>query len=345
MKFGVLVSRKLIDRGAPDPYGRVYRYLGEMEELGYEIAYIGHHRFAPTTAFGGDVAGEPSAPLVMASALLARTSRMKVCTNIFLLPARHPLEVAEEVNTLNELSGGRFILGSGIGYKADEFENVGWNFKTRARRMEECLEVVRRALPGEPFSYSGDQFQIDQVQVMPPAAPGLQMPLWIGAVSEPAMQRAGRLGDGWLVSFAEHLIELRDKVGRYKAIAAEHGRPATVCLMRDLHIAPTRAQIDPEWLPNVVKVWQAYGNLGAQADRDPLSKEVMFGGKRATLEAFTPNRAIVGTPGDCIAEMQRIRDLIDPEYVLMTPTGVPDMEQHWRELRLFAEEVMPQFRS
>ena len=70
MKFGVLVSRKLIDRGAADPYGRVYRFLEEMEDLGYDIAYVGHHRFAPTTAFGGDVAGEPSAPLVMASALL-----------------------------------------------------------------------------------------------------------------------------------------------------------------------------------------------------------------------------------------------------------------------------------
>jgi alkanesulfonate monooxygenase SsuD/methylene tetrahydromethanopterin reductase-like flavin-dependent oxidoreductase (luciferase family) len=344
MKFGVLVSRKLIDRGASNPYGRIYRYLEEMEDLGYDIAYVGHHRFSPTTAFGGDTAGEPSAPLIMASALLARTRRMKICTNIFLLPARHPLEVAEEVNTLNELSDNRFILGSGIGYKADEFESVGWDFKSRARRMEESLEILRRALPGEPFSYSGQQFRIDGVQVVPAASPGLQTPLWIGAVSEPAMRRAGKLGDGWLVSFAEHLVELQEKVARYKAIAADHGRPSTVCLMRDLHIAPSRAEIDPQWLPNVVKVWQAYGNLGAQADRDQLSSEVMFGGKPVTLEEFTPNRAIVGAPEDCIAEMRRIKDLIDPEYVLMTPTGVPDMEQHWKELRLFAKEVMPLFR-
>ena len=69
----------------------------------------------------------------------------------------------------------------------------------------------------------------------------------------------------------------------------------------------------------------------------------MFGGRAVTLEEFVPNRAIVGTPDDCIREMQRIRDLIDPEYLYLTPTGVPDPDQQIRELRLFAKEVMPHF--
>jgi alkanesulfonate monooxygenase SsuD/methylene tetrahydromethanopterin reductase-like flavin-dependent oxidoreductase (luciferase family) len=169
--------------------------------------------------------------------------------------------------------------------------------------------------------------------------------LWIGAVSEPAMLRAGRLGDGWLISFAEHLMELQDKVRRYKAVAAEHGRSSTLCLMRDLHIAPTREAIDGNWLPNVSKVWQSYETLGSKADRDELSNQVMFGGKTVTLEEFVPNRAIVGTPDDCIRELQRIRQLIDPQYLFLTPTGVPDPDQQIAELRLFAQEVMPMFRS
>jgi alkanesulfonate monooxygenase SsuD/methylene tetrahydromethanopterin reductase-like flavin-dependent oxidoreductase (luciferase family) len=181
--------------------------------------------------------------------------------------------------------------------------------------------------------------------VVPSPLGGVTPPLWIGAVSEPAMQRAGRLGDGWLISFAEHLVELQDKVKRYKSVAAEHGRPSTLCLMRDLHIAPTRKAVDPNWLPNVVKVWQAYDNLGSKADRDDVSNQVMFGGKPVALEEFVPNRAIVGTPEDCIREMQRIKDLINPAYVLMTPTGIPDPEQHRKELRLFAKEVMPLFRT
>jgi len=345
MKFGIIVNRKLIDRTSSDPFGKLYSYLNEMEDLGYDMGWCGHHRFAASTAFGGDTASEPSSPLLMLAPLMARTRTMQFCTNIMLLPSRHPLEVAEEINTLNEMSNNRFILGAGIGYKPDEFENCGWDFKTRAKRFEECLEILPQAMSGKPFSYSGRHFQIDNVQIQPPPLDGWVPPVWIGAVSDPAMRRAGRLGDGWLISFADHLLELKDKVETYKGIAAEHGRSSTLCLMRDVHIAPSRDQLDPDFLPNVIKVWQSYDDIGSKADRDDLSNEVMFGGKQVTLDEFAPNRAVVGSPDDCIAEMQRIKDIIDPEWFFITPTGVPDPEQQIEELRLFAREVMPHFRT
>lgn len=345
MKFGVLVNRAWIDRSAAEPWGRLFDYVREVEDLGYDIAYVGQHRFSSSTAFGGSEATEPSAPLTTIAALLARTSRIKFCTNIMLLAAHHPLEVAEQIATINEMSVGRFILGAGLGYVPHEFENVGYSFKSRASRFEECVEILRLALSGKEFSFSGKHFTIPPCNLQPPVLPGADMPIWIGAVSEPAMQRAGRIGDGWLIGFAEHLVELQDKVSRYKAIAAEHGRPSTLCLMRELHIAPTRTDIDPNWLRNVVTVWQAYAGAGAEPDRDELSREVMLGGQPITLEEFAPNRAIVGDPDDCARELQRIRELIDPEYVMMTPTGVPDPEQQLRELRLFANEVMPAFRD
>lgn len=345
MKFGVMALSKLIDRQASEPYRQLHDYLDEMEDLGYDIAYVAHHRFSATTALGGDIATEPSAPLVMLSALLARTRRMKMCTNIMLLASRHPLDVAEEINTLNELSNNRFILGAAIGYKADEFENTGWNFKTRASRFEECLEILRLALTGKEFVYKGQHFDIPCCTVVPSPMHGVTPPIWVGAVSEPAMKRAGRLGDGWLIGQAEHLVELQEKVAQYKSIAAANDRPATLCLLRDIHIAPNRQLLDPNWLPNVIKVWQAYANIGSRADRDELSNEVIFGGRQVSVDEFGPNRAIVGTPEDCIREMQRIKDLINPDYVMLVPVGVPDPEQHRKELRLFAKEVMPLFRG
>ncbi len=345
MKFGIIINRKMIATASSDPYGPLFSYLNEMEDLGYDLAWCGHHRFAPTSAFGGDQASEPSAPLLMLAPLIARTRTMRFASNIMLLPSRHPLEVAEEINTLNEMANNRFILGAGIGYKPDEFENCGWGFKSRASRFEECLEILRLAMPGAPFSYHGKHFNIDDVMITPPALRGAVPPLWIGAVSDPAMRRAGRLGDGWIVSFAEHLIELAGKVATYKAIAAEHGRPATIALMRDLHIAETRSQLDPQFLPNIIKVWQSYDDLGSKADRDPLADEVMFGGKQVSLEDFAPNRAVVGDPDDCIREMNRIHEIINPEWLFITPTGVPEPAQQIRELRLFAKHVMPYFRD
>jgi alkanesulfonate monooxygenase SsuD/methylene tetrahydromethanopterin reductase-like flavin-dependent oxidoreductase (luciferase family) len=340
MKFGVLVTREMIEHGSSDPYRKIYDFLLEMEDLGYDLAYVGQHRFSPATSFS-----EPSAPLVMLSAMLARTRRMKMCTNILLLSAHHPLEVAEQVTTLNELCANRFVLGAAIGYRPYEFETVGWPFRTRARRFEEGVEILRRAFSGEEFSFKGEFYDIPPCRLMPPPPAGPPAPIWIGAVSEPAMLRAGRIGDGWLIGFAEHLMELQGKVARYKAVAAEHGRPATLCLMRDLHIAPTRAQLNPDWLANSMQVWRSYQAAGAEPDRDELSKDVMLGGKSVSLDDFVPNRAVVGDPQDCIAEMQRIKDLIDPEYVLFTPVGVPDPDQQIRELRLFGKEVLPAFRT
>jgi len=81
------------------------------------------------------------------------------------------------------------------------------------------------------------------------------------------------------------------------------------------------------------------------ADRDPLADEVMFGGKPVTLDEFAPKRAVVGTPNDCIREIGRIRDTVDPEWFFITPTGVRDPDRQIEELRLFAREVMPHFRT
>ncbi len=193
MKFGIIINRTMIDRSSSDPYGPLFSYLNEMEDLGYDLGWCGHHRFSEATAFGGDTASEPSAPLLMLAPLMARTKSMQFCTNIMLLPARHPLEIAEEVNTINEMANNRFIIGGGIGYKPDEFENCGWNFKTRAKRFEEILQILPQAMRGERFSFKGDHFDIDDVLIQPPPLNGYVPPVWVGAVSEPAMKRAGRL--------------------------------------------------------------------------------------------------------------------------------------------------------
>lgn len=111
MKFGIIINRKLIDRTSSNPYEKLYRYVEEMEDLGYDLGWCGQHRFSDKTAFGGDTASEPSAPLAMLAPLMARTSRMEFATNIMLVPAHHPIELAEEINTLQEISGNRFILG------------------------------------------------------------------------------------------------------------------------------------------------------------------------------------------------------------------------------------------
>ncbi|MBV9508798.1 MAG: LLM class flavin-dependent oxidoreductase, partial [Caulobacteraceae bacterium] len=185
MKFGVTIPTSLIDPKAASPYAKVYDYLREVEDLGYEFAAVGHHRFNPELAFG-----EPSAPFVTFAALLARTSRLKMVSSIVLVATYHPLEVAEQVNTLAELSGGRFILGSGMGYRAYEFEAVGLDFSQRVSRYGEALQVIERALEGQPFSFTGKHFNFTDVQVTPQPYGGRRTPIWLGASQPPGIKRA-----------------------------------------------------------------------------------------------------------------------------------------------------------
>ena len=225
MKFGIMVTRNLIDRASSDPYGALFSYLNEMEDLGYDLGWCGQRRFSASTAFGGE-RRPTSAPLVMLAPLMARTRRMKFATNIMLVPAHHPLELAEQINTLKEMASNRFILGAGIGYKPDEFENVGWGFKTRAKRMEECMEVLRLALTGEGFSFAGPHFHFDNVSSRRRPARG-ERPMWIGAV---AIRRCGAPGAS--ATAGNELRRTYDGAAgqgaTYRAMAAEHGRPATL---------------------------------------------------------------------------------------------------------------------
>lgn len=81
---------------------------------------------------------------------------------------------------LREMANNRFILGGGIGYSPDEFENCGWSFRTRTKRLEDCIEVPRLAMTGQQFSYKGTHFDINDVMVQPAAARGEIPPIWVG---------------------------------------------------------------------------------------------------------------------------------------------------------------------
>ncbi len=337
MKFGVTIPRSLMDVGSHDPYGRIYDHVREAEDLGFEFAAIGQHRFSPELAFG-----EPSAPFVMLAAILARTRRIKMCTSIVLLATYHPLDVAEQVNTLAQLSGGRFICGVGLGYRAYEFEAVEIDFKRRAGRFDEGLQVLDRALTGEKFSFEGKHFHIRDVQVTPPPPPGKRTPVWMGANSEVGIARAANRTDGWIVGFPEFIDDLAPRAALYRSLAAEAGRPSTLCLMRDFHIAETREAMDPEWLPRSIAVNQRYQKAGSSARRDPVSLRLLAG-EAVGLDEFVPGRAIAGDPDDCIREIARCRDLTGCEYMMLVPVGVPSPEQQMRELRLFSKVVMPAF--
>ena len=137
-------------------------------------------------------------PLLMCAAIAARTSRVKIGTNIIQLPLHHPVRLAEESLMVDALSGGRFRLGLGQGYYWQEFQGLGARLEERPSRTEEGIAILRHAFSGEPFTFSGKRYNLPQMRVTPdPIRPG-GPEIWLGAFAPKAVERAARLADGFI---------------------------------------------------------------------------------------------------------------------------------------------------
>ena len=128
-------------------------------------------------------------PLVLFAAIAARTSSLRLATGIYLPAFRHPLLTARALATLHDLAGGRLILGVGSGWLAEEFAAFGLSFEERIPILDECVDVVRLALAGGPFTHDGHFFSTaGKIQL---TAVSIDIPIIFGGNTERALQRAG----------------------------------------------------------------------------------------------------------------------------------------------------------
>lgn len=174
------------------PFERLYAdcldQIANAERLGYESVWITEHHFCDD--------GYTPSPLVMAAAIGARTKAMRIGTNLMILPLHDPVRIAEDAATLSLLTGGRFDLGVGIGYRAMEFEQFGRELKQRPSLMEEGVEIIRRAWAGERIAFQGKRFRVGDFRITP--VPEHAPKLYMGGMAEPAIDRAARIADGFL---------------------------------------------------------------------------------------------------------------------------------------------------
>jgi probable F420-dependent oxidoreductase len=181
MKFSLSLPL-LKDTGDADPYRETFDLAVIAEEAGFDTVTIGHHHFMP---------GNMSDPLTFLAAVAARTSRIRVGTGIFQLPIHNPVRVAEQVATIDQLSGGRVSLGVGMGWWPLEYDVHGSNFKERGARMEEALTILRLVWENENTSFEGRFWSFPELTVQPRPVQQPHPPLWVAGVA-PAAVAAGR---------------------------------------------------------------------------------------------------------------------------------------------------------
>jgi probable F420-dependent oxidoreductase len=211
---------------AADEFGFDALWLGEhiLLPVGYGSEHPTHDATDQHAAITGPIISLDTHlldPWVALGAIAGATTRLRLATGIYLLSLRHPLLTARTACTLQQMSGGRLVLGVGSGWLSEEFGALGVPFDERRQRFDECIEVVRRAWRGGPFAHDGSAFHFAPVQI---TAQPTVVPLVLGGNSGPALRRAVTVGDGWFSSgtptFAAAL-GLRD---RLRALRAETDR-------------------------------------------------------------------------------------------------------------------------
>lgn len=201
---------------------RVLDSCAELDESGVDGVWLTEHHFTED--------GYLPALMPMAAALAGRTRRAAIGTSVLLAPLHHPVALAEAAAVVDNLSGGRLVLGLGLGYRAEEFAAFGVDKRQRGARLDDTIDILRGSWSTGPLDYSGRHFTLSGVDVQPKPAQA-HLPLWLAARGEVSARRAGRVADGVILAGDPGLPEL------IRAAAAANGRDpgsVTVACLRSL---------------------------------------------------------------------------------------------------------------
>ena len=186
--------------------------LQKDQQSKYPYSADGSLGFPPTMDF--------LEPLTLASYLAGITKRAKIGTSVLVLPMRQPVLHAKIMATIDHLSGGRFILGAGVGWWKQEFEVLGVPFERRGARMDECLQLVRTLWTDEYVDFKGEFYEcVDWTSNPKPKG----IPIWLGGESKGQLQRIGKYADGWLATLRS-VPKLKDDFEIAREAASKAGR-------------------------------------------------------------------------------------------------------------------------
>lgn len=299
------------------------------EAAGFDSVWLGEHH--------GSAMMHPT-PLIRLAAIAGRTRRLRLGTGVLLLPLYHPLAVAEEAAMVDVISGGRLVLGLGVGYAPEEFAAFGVPIAERGSRMDEALPLLHRLFTEEKVTHEGRHYRVTGVTVTPRPVQRPRPPVWIAGWIEPAIRRAARLGDAWLGGPSARLDELSTCVHLYRSARAAAGREPTtgeIALMRYAFVAEStekaRAIAGPAFIRSFEEMYFRWPHPVVKRPAGAL-----------TIEALAADRLVIGDPESCIRQIERFRTELGLTHLVcrVSAVGVP-REAAKTSLDLFTREVMP----
>jgi len=331
MKFGLIVSKQ-----HPPGVSMVERFREHVDQVraardaGFDLIVMGQHYLS--TPFQ-EIQTMPSL-----ARLAAEAGRMRVGATVLLLPLLNPVDVAEQVATLDVICEGRFIFGAGLGYRDEEFEAFGAQAKERVPRFTESLELIKRLWTEDQVTHHGRFFHLTKARMALRPVQKPYPPVWFAANNDAAVERSARLADAWVINPHARLDVLERQMALYKKAreAAGKSMPAEMPIIKELYVAPDRRAAVQECRPFLEAKYKAYGSWGQdKALPEGDSFDVGF-------DELVRDRFIIGDPDDCVREIRRYASALGANCFIFRIQW-PGMEQAkvLRSIELLATRVFP----
>jgi len=331
MRFGLLITNQhLPSEPLAERFAETIEQVRLARALGFDLILFGQHFLVNEF--------QMLQPAVAAARLAAEAGPMRLGITIYLLSLLNPVAVAEEVATLDILTGGRFIFGVGLGYREVEDQAFGLAKGERVGRLVRHLDVIRRLWAGEAVTFDSPYCRLAGARTALRPLQRPHPPVWVAANNDRAVERAAEIGDTWIINPHATLETIGRQIGLYRAALARAGKPfpSELPMMREICVAESRAeavQLARPYLEQKYRAYVQWGQHRALPRDDDMTQ---------AFDDLLRDRFILGDPSECAAEIRRC----------IAATGATTMlfRVHWpgmphetvtRAMRFLAEKVWP----
>jgi alkanesulfonate monooxygenase SsuD/methylene tetrahydromethanopterin reductase-like flavin-dependent oxidoreductase (luciferase family) len=348
MEFGMFHEfPTLAGRPDADAFAQGMAQVEAAERWGLDAMWLAELHFVPKRSV-------LSFPLGLAAAIAVRTERMKIGIAVQVLPLAHPLRIAEDAATVDQLSHGRLIFGAGRSGLPRTYEAYGISYAESRERFSEALEVIKLAWTQPSVSYNGKYHRIENVAVMPRPFQQPMPDIRIAATSPDTFVTNGTLGYPIFVAVrTERFADLVPDIRRYREAfqAAGHpGKPA-VYLRVPAYVAETDARARDEAGPGILQLFRSHAQILKDAAAKTNEPAAIARAKHAdrlvnaTYEETLGQQVLSGSPDTFAAQLREVRDELGLDGILaeLNCSGTIPHDNVMTALRLLCQEVMPQF--
>ena len=337
MRFGIMVDfRNPREWHKPDPafYSAQLNEITRLDQLGFDHVWLTEHHFVED--------GYNPAVLPTAAAIAVRTERIRIGTFVLLLPFHNPVRVAEDAICIDILSNGRFDLGVGQGYRAEEFAALNIPRQERSARMAEGIELIHRLFTEREVSFEGKYNRVTGMTLFPRPIQSSGPPIWLGCRTPKATRRAARMGFNLMATLGP------DPAIPYRAALNEFGRnPADykIAQLRAVYVAATADQAWEEAAPHLHYMMINYGQWLAEANDAEGDKNVWeISSARELRNSPVAASLMIGTPDQVARKIEQFRkEYACTDFIMATQFPGLEPAKATRSLELFAREVKPRF--